>query len=660
MKSFLKSKPPSRFTKHLLLAFTFLSYSFAQQIPSGESLLHFQTLTSTGIVDVLGASASSVNRIFSIDPDKQRWRVYEPTSSEGFSRYATLSEIEPSMGVYVDLEVGADLQLGDLDSQASYPVRTGWVLSPIFSSETLQSLTSTPGMDRLFAIFGLEGGVWRGRLLQNIGKSSEVYLEILSSSSVSPLDELSSGRAYWMGFLPLGRRVSVASVATDPTGIQSGALNFGTSLNELFYPAPTIPFPGSRHTDSNGSWKGDLYVPVDTNRIYARLDSVERTNSSSGIFVGSLLSAIDLPAGTQSVELAIIPFSRFSSLVALEASFKADLSLRDLSMGILGPLLGTDTGTGATPLSQSNLPILSTVLEDPLYSGVSYPDVETSPGALLHQIGNQLFSAADQNSREFLVEQGNRLSDSLIQDTISLRNRLYTSLQNDAVLPNLFNEISSLTSLSWVVTPNLQDSIQAEWLLLHKIFLGPLEARISSIDQETAVLVPVFGSSFEFSGVPDALKMSMTPFHTTRNAQVALTVRIENASDPENHFAWVKLHGFSLETREDYSIHAEFPEGQNFDFAFKVPENNVISANGSSTNQTLDSDDFRTGQSDTLEIPVEAYLKKADGKFGLSIEEDFGMVISMEVEFEGMEFLLHGSSAHKFSKLRIPALQINQ
>ena len=629
---------------------------FAGVIPPGISLLSIAVSEPTEISTVLGDSYQSLNGAYFISPDQVRWKAHYASESTSAAGYETFSFLLPQTPVFLDFQTSQDLPPGDLDSSAAYDVATGWVLSPIRSGETLESLTQTAGMERLFAIFGLEGGVWRGKLLQAVGKTGEVYEEFFSSDSVEPLVELSSGRAYWMGFLPLGRRVSIASAATFPTGIAKARMRFGTSLDSFYIPSPPISFPGLRHTSSDGSWKGDLYVPDSASRIFTRLDSVAETTHLSLELDGPLLSVIDLPAGTQSLEVALLPLSRYSTQLALESSFKRDLSLREQNLDFLGPILSIDTGGGPSPLSRAAFPLLSTVLEDSSFQGMTYPDTETSTGALIHQIANRLLDDKNSSALEFLLDQGKSLSQQ--EERVSLRDQIYSGLQDDLQIAILLNELSNLSLSSWVTTPNLAQN-PTQVILLNQFFLGNLEARVSEITEKTALLEPVHFSSFDFTGLPDALKFSLGSLGKTLNSSVTLTVRIENAAEPENHFALVKLNGFQLHTLSNYKVYAEFPQGQKFEFSFRVPGNNIVAASGESTNQSLDEKDVRTGRTNRLEIPIENYISKANGKFGLSIAEDFGMELNLILEFEGLDFLLHGSSSYGFSKMIIPGVRLN-
>ena len=637
----------------IILHLLFHPFCWADILPSGISLIAIKPEKSSLVSELFGESYQELNAAYQLDSSRSRWRVHKPQLNSGdrsIETFDSLTEITP---LFVDLQSPQEIPLADLDSTIPYQVVTGWVLNPVHRGETLTTLIQAAGMQRLFAVFGLEGGVWYGKVLKNVGVVGEIFTNLLATESVRELVELSSGRAYWFGYLPQGQRIGLHSTRIDGLSGSKVMIKFGEALNDDYVPAQGSPFLGSQNEDEVGSWYGDIYVSDSASKIYSRLDPVSVDGDG---FEGPLLSVIDLTARTAPFEIDRLVFSRYSTLLALESSFRKDTNLSELELEFLGPVISIDGEDEPPPLSQAAFSRISTALIDPSFEGVSEPSIEITPGAMIHQLANYLLEDPSLSAVDFVSTQGKRIQS--LGSLELLRKQVYSRMNGASWVSMLFNEISINTGLSWIPTPQLMETSPGI-PVLNRFYLGALEAKAISIMNQTLVLGSKSSEDFIFQGVPDALKLSLGLLGDPLDLSFDLHVRIESALDPDNHYAQVFLSGFRLRTLSDYTIEALFPQDQGFEFSFRVPTNNIVAASGSSKNNTLDKNDFRIGQTGRIEIPISSYLSKADGQFGLNLEEDFEMPLNLILDFQGALFLLQGSSGYQFSKIKIPNVQLN-
>lgn len=625
-------------------------------LPPGISLIAVDPVEqSKEISEVFGDGYEALNAAFKLDTKTSRWKLHQPPSNpvdHNIEAWYSLDEITP---LFVDLAHSQDIPVSDLNSELPYQVATGWVLSPIRAGETLDTLTQGPGMERLFAIFGLEGGVWYGKIIKSVGVAGEIYNKKLTLSSTRELIELSSGRAYWFGFLPEGRRITIHSTRVEDYQGSNSRIRFGEDLNHDFHLSKKSIFLGSQESEGSGSWRGDIYVSNSARRIYSRLDFFQNRTDTNG-YQGPHLSVADLPVGTEAVEIDRLPFSKLSSMLVIESYKKPEAGLSELNLALLGPILSVDGEEDPSPLSQAAFSLISTAYLDPFFEGHGDLVIEESPGAVIHQLANQLLDDSVLNPLDFMREQELILQS--LGSRQKLRKNIYSSLYGDLRVSMLLNALSNLTDFSWIPTPHLEESSNGI-ILLNRFYLGDSEAKVVSILDQSAQLEPSGGRDFSYRGVPDALKLYLGVLGDPLDTNFDIRVRIENLANPENHFAEVNLKGFRLKTLSDYRVEAIFPEGQSFEFSFRVPTNNIVAASGSSKNKTLDVNDFRIGRTNLIEIPIASYLSKADGQFGLNLEEDFNMELNMTLEFTGTQFLLQGSSGYSFSKIKIPNVRLN-
>jgi hypothetical protein len=651
--------PPQRFLIYLSLFFAPLLP--ATTLPQGYSLVYFPVETSTLIGEVFGDDLPKVSGLFGIDARSKRWSGMSQTTSSDPS-LKILTRIEPLQGYFLNLNQKWELS-ERLTSESIYPIRTGFSLLPIASNETLESLTHSNLSTRLFAIFGLHGNNWQAYFHDPTPALGKIENSLFSSSSVQPLKELSPSHAYFLGCRPLLKRLSVDKLLAFPPPATQARISFGLSLEPDGKISEKLTFLGRNKTNDAGKWSGDIFVPESETQIFMEIEGTQSSRLATRNFSGlSLLSPIFLRPELKEENLQQVNLTPFTTVLALDVSVRKDLAATELASRWIGPLFEEDLGSGFNPFSKGAYGVLSAGWNNSSFQGYASSQPETSAMNIIHQVMNTILSQSSQDVFSFISDYGKGLqSPSLVMNSQIniIRTLVYSSLaENSLGIGVLLNQLNTLGGPNLNPSPeNISDP--SGILILNQIYLGSVPAVIESIQDNEAIVVPLTPSNgFQFQDFPDALKIVFSPLNPVQITTPSLTVVLENPLDPENHFARVTLNTFRIEMQDKHRIYVEFPQGEFFDFSFSIPGNQVPKASGSSPNKTLDSGDYRLGlRSDSLEVPIKAYIDKADGSF-VNLQTAFPEQINLSLEFTGTSFSMHGRSDLSFHKIRIENLSI--
>ena len=643
----------------------FLIFGFcrvqAVSLPKGHSLISFPVTTSTSIASLFGTELLKVSGLYGIDPQSQRWRAYLSSVTSDPS-LDLLTQVNPFQGYFINLSQAWELSGGSV-STGPYPIRTGFSLLPIDSSETLESLTNSHLSTRLFAVFGLSGDIWRAYFHEPGEALRQIEDSLLSSGSVQPLRELSSTYAYWVGCRPLLKRFSLSSILTFPRPASHAWVRFGSSVGAHGKISEDLPFLGMKKTGDTGGWSGEVFLEESQEKIIMEIEGSPQSMLATGSFFGlSLLSPIVLDSELEDEGLARVNLTPLTSILALDSSQKSSQNIMKLASGWIGPLFVDDPGTGLAPLSLGAYSVLSGDWNDPGFQANDSSTAETSPANIMHQVMNTILSQGSQDLFSLISTYHSGLQ----EPGLAFNSKINTAktLIYDSMSDNILTITALLNVLNASGGPSLlpfpASVLEPPGIsILNQIQLGSVAAKIQSINDNEALIVPLTTSQgFQFQGFPDAFKIGLSPLNPVQNTTSAMTVILENPQDPENHFAQVTLDTLRIEMQASNRVYVEFPQSEFFEFSFEIPGNQFPKASGKSKNQSLDSGDYRlASSSDSLEIPIESYIDKVDSSF-VDIRTAFSEPFRLTLEFSGISFWVHGRSDLGFNKIRIEGLSV--
>ncbi len=661
------------------LFFLSIQFTWSLNIPEGWSSVSFAITTPSSPSQVFGSNITNVQQIVGLE--SQRFTFWDTSSMQSSD---VLTELFPDRGYFIKASSAFQLLETATFSLSDYPLTTGFQLIPLKSAETLTSLTNpmNPFASRIYAVVGLYASRWYMHYPGEGLSYTSAVSQVLQTTSVSSLTEITPGFAYYIGLRPLLKRVRVQSVRLSSKMVQGAKLNFGAldgldSSNSLFLANSSFSL-GSSLSNTQGDWSGDVFVPYESQTLISQWQAVNGASAvgSTDLVSGEFMySTYRLDTTTSFETIPRINFSPLTNLISFQRLTDNENSQGSLAANFISQLVEQESG-GFSDFNTSPLQLFeaSTSSLNPLHNlsfrGRNSSSLESTVVNLAHQLSNGLIQRKFDNSNQLIDD----LSDfsTLNSNPIQVESQQFLNSLRQGL--DSYNDLSSvMVELNNSNGPNLRlisRNVSSDaFLTLNALQVGNQSAVIENIDNEIADLVPNNGEAqFIFDEYPEFLRIPLGSYNAVNevSGKMGLSLVRRNSSGPP--FAHVtatqftialkdrdSLCPFSSSNTEKYQMCVQIADNSAVQFRYQYLHNG-FPLTGSGTNMnSLDSGDTHLSKAGFIEIPILAYVQKAG-----NISEKFRDVdLELRISLEGFKFALNGFSDREFHDFRIGNIRIN-
>ncbi len=668
-----------RLTSFFTLFFLSLHLPWGLSIPEGWSSISFAITTPSSPSQVLGSNISKVQQIVGLQ--NQRFTLWETNSVQNLN---PLTELFPDRGYFIRASSPFELSETSAYSLPSYALTTGFQLIPLKSGETLTSLTDPLNhfASRIYAVVGLYANKWHIYYPGEDLSYATAVSEVMSTTSVNPLIEITPGLAYYIGLRPLLKRVRIESFKLSSKAIQGAKLNFGTleqlDTRDSFFVNNTTFSLGASLSNTQGKWSGDVYVPFESKTLISQWQAVDGATAVDNSDIVSrefMLSTYRLDVTTSVETIPRINFSPLTNLISFQRLRDNDNRQDSLAGNFISQLVEqesvgfSDFNTSPLRLFESSSPSLNP-LHNLSFRGRTSSSLESTVVNLAHQLGNGLIQRKFDSSNQ-LIDDLSNYTKSYIKPIQNESQQFLNSLRQGL---DSYNDLNSvLAELNNFNGPNLRlvsrNMINGAFLTLNALEVGDQSAVIENIVNKVADLVPNNGETqFIFSEYPEFLRIPLGSYNAVNEVTGKMSlslVRRDHSGPPYAHVTATQftialkdrdsLCPFNYSDTEKYQMCVQISDNSAVEFRYQYLHNGYP-LTGSGTNiNSLDAGDTRLSQAGYIEIPILAYVQKAG-----NISDKFRDIdLELRIKLDGFKFALNGFSDREFHDFRIGNVRIN-